>query len=135
MAEIKISDAAQAGFASAAAYEAHRPSYPAEAVAQLLDRLEISGVHGARIADLAAGTGKFTEMLVNRPEQYNVVAIEPHDGMRGELQSKSLPRVTVVRGTAENMADLPDGDFAAVVTAQVCFDAGPPSSHLPSASF
>ncbi|RVX67431.1 hypothetical protein B0A52_08784 [Exophiala mesophila] len=118
MAESKISDAAQAGFASAAAYEAHRPSYPPEAVAELLDRLEISGVHGARVADLAAGTGKFTEILANRPEQYNVVAIEPHDGMRAQLESKSLPRVAVVKGAAEDLADLSSGDFAAVVTAQ-----------------
>lgn len=72
------------------------------------------------MADLAAGTGKFTEILAKRPEGFDVLAVEPHDGMRAELERKSLPGVTVVRGSAENMADVPDGSLAAVVAAQVC---------------
>ena len=119
MSQSNISQAAQSGFAPAAEYDAHRPTYPAEAVEQLLQYLEVSGVKGAKVADLAAGTGKFTEILARRPEQYEVVAIEPHDGMRGQLERKNLPRVQVVKGTADSMSDIPDESFDALVAAQV----------------
>ncbi|EXJ96068.1 hypothetical protein A1O1_01194 [Capronia coronata CBS 617.96] len=109
---------AQAGFASASAYDAHRPSYPAEAVDRLLESLGMAGVKGAKIADLAAGTGKFTEILARRPEEYDIVAIEPHDAMREQLQRKALPRVRVVKGTADNMSDIPKESVACVITAQ-----------------
>ncbi len=119
MKSAEISDVARTGFAAADAYDAHRPSYPAEAVEQFLRGLEIAGVRAAKVADLAAGTGKFTEILAARPEEYDIVAIEPHDGMRAQLEQKHLPRVRVVRGTADDMSDIPDGSLAAVVAAQV----------------
>jgi SAM-dependent methyltransferase len=114
-----INPLAQTGFASAAAYDAYRPSFPPEAVDELLKHLEVHGVEGARIADLAAGTGKFTEILSARPEKYEVVAIEPHDDMRAQLEQKKLRGVTVVNGAAEDMSKLDDGKFAAVIAAQV----------------
>jgi ubiquinone/menaquinone biosynthesis C-methylase UbiE len=117
-----LAKAAQTGFASAAAYEAHRPSFPADAVEQFLSNLEVVGVQGAKIADLAAGTGKFTEILSARPEQYEILAIEPHDGMREQLEKKQLPRVKVIKGFAESMADVADGSLEAVVTAQASYD-------------
>jgi hypothetical protein len=49
------------GFAATSDYDAHRPSYPAEAVSQLLSTLNITGAKGTRIADPAVGAGKFTE--------------------------------------------------------------------------
>jgi ubiquinone/menaquinone biosynthesis C-methylase UbiE len=115
----EISGAAQAGFAAADAYDAHRPSYPDEAVEQFLRGLEIAGVKGAKVADLAAGTGKFTEILARRPEEYDIVAIEPHDGMRAQLQQKGLPRVRVIPGTGDDLSEIPDEGLAAVVAAQV----------------
>lgn len=121
MVEFKIKESAQSGFASAAEYETHRPSYPREAVEELLQKLEISGKEGAKIADLAAGTGKFTEILSSRPERYDIVAIEPHDAMRAQLEQKHLAGVRVIKGQAENLADIPDGSLAAVVAAQVSF--------------
>lgn len=114
-----IKNEAQTGFASAAAYDAHRPSFPPEAVDKLLKYLEIHSVEGARVADLAAGTGKFTELLCARPEKYEIVAIEPHDDMRAQLDQKKLQRVTVVKGAAEDLSQLEDGKFAAVIAAQV----------------
>lgn len=114
----ELPEAAQTGFAAAAAYDAHRPSYPQEAVEQLLQALEIVGVTGAKVADLAAGTGKFTEILAARPEQYDIVAIEPHDGMREQLEQKGLSRTTVVKGTADNLAGIPAGSLAAIIAAQ-----------------
>lgn len=121
MSDFKLKASVQSGFASAAAYDTHRPSYPTEAVDQFLQNLEISGVKNAKVVDLAAGTGKFTEILASRPEQYDILAIEPHDDMRGELERKDLPAVKVVKGHAEDLSLVPDGSVAAVVAAQVSF--------------
>jgi len=110
--------AAQTGFAASSAYDAYRPSYPAEAVQQLLTALEIVDVKSAKIADLAAGTGKFTQLLAARPEDYDIVAVEPHSSMREELKKKKLKGVRVIDGAAESMPDIPDGSLAALVAAQ-----------------
>lgn len=119
MASTGIKAAAQAGFAAAAAYDAHRPNYPPQAVDELLKNLEVKGVDRARIMDLAAGTGKFTELLSARPENFEIVAVEPHDKMRAELEQKNLRGVTVVKAAAEDLSNLDDGIFAAVVASQV----------------
>ena len=119
MAASGLKHEAQTGFAAAAAYDTYRPTYPPKAVDELLRKLEVEGVEGARIADLAAGTGKFTELLSARPEKFQIVAIEPHDDMRAQLEQKKLRGVTVVKGTAEDLSQLTDGAFAAVVAAQV----------------
>ncbi|KIW26196.1 uncharacterized protein PV07_09310 [Cladophialophora immunda] len=113
-----IAEPAQSGFAPAAAYDAHRPSYPEEAVQRLLEACEVAGVKGARIADLAAGTGKFTEILARRPEEYEIVAIEPHDGMRAQLEQKTLPHVRVLKGTADHMSGIADGSLACLIASQ-----------------
>ncbi|CAF9924564.1 MAG: hypothetical protein HETSPECPRED_005598 [Heterodermia speciosa] len=98
-----IHKAALSGFSSASQYDTHRPSYPQSAVSALLSALKVSGMQGARIIDLAAGTGKFTELLAARDEGFEIVALEPHDGMREELVRKQLRGVTVGKGTAEDM--------------------------------
>jgi ubiquinone/menaquinone biosynthesis C-methylase UbiE len=114
-----FSELARSGFGPAQAYDTHRPTYPSSAVSQLLINLEIANKSGVNIGDLAAGTGKFTEILSARPEKYEITAIEPHDGMRGELERKGLDRVTVVKGTGEKMDGVGDESFDAVVAAQV----------------
>ena len=114
-----LAQAAQTGFASSAAYDAHRPTYSPEAVEELLTRLEVSGVAGAKILDLAAGTGKFTEVLAARPEGYEITAVEPHDGMRQELERKQVNAVRVYKGTADAMPDVADTSMTAVIAAQV----------------
>jgi trans-aconitate methyltransferase len=119
MAKTDIAEAAQSGFAPAAAYDAYRPTYPEEAVDRLLQALDVSGVNNAKVADLAAGTGKFTEILARRPEGYDIVAIEPHDGMRDQLVQKNLPRTRVVKGTADHMFEIASESFDALVAAQV----------------
>lgn len=95
------------GFANASAYDAYRPSYPPEAVEALLKQLHVAGQPHANVVEIASGTGKFTEQLAARPESYNVVAIEPHAGMRAELERKALRDVEVVDGHA---AKMPVGD-------------------------
>ncbi|KAF2684923.1 methyltransferase domain-containing protein [Lentithecium fluviatile CBS 122367] len=94
----QLSDKAVQGFAKAALYDKHRPSYPPEALAVLLDAAMVSGVEGARIVDLGAGTGKFTEALAAREEHFKIVAIEPHAEMREQLACKSLNNVAVKDG-------------------------------------
>ena len=64
----------------AAVYEQSRPSYPADAVACMVERLGIQP--SSRIVDLAAGTGKFTRLLSG-----SLVAVEPVEGMRREFRA------------------------------------------------
>ena len=118
-----ISPAAEAGFRDATAYDAYRPSYPAEAVDAFLARLGVAGAPGARVVEVAAGTGKFTEQLARRPERFAVRAVEPHDGMRARLHDKAradpdLVGVHVLPGKAEKMP-LEDEWGDACVAAQV----------------
>ena len=119
MSRTSIKQTALSGFAAASAYNDHRPSYPSEAVEQLLSALNISDNHGAVVADLGAGTGKFTELLAARPEHYSVVAIEPHEGMRAELERKKLKEVRIVKGMAEDMSEIANGSFDALIASQV----------------
>lgn len=116
---MSIASVAQTGFASSSAYDTHRPSYPAEAVERFIEVLEIKGKRGAKVLDVGAGTGKFTKLLSERPEAYEITALEPHDGMRKELQAKQLKNVEIVKSTAESMTDvLPAQSFDAVVVSQ-----------------
>ena len=113
-----LDERAQTGFAKSAAYDQHRPAYSSSIVQVLLERLGVAGRNGAKILDLAAGTGKFTEALAARDEQYNVVVVEPHDGMREVLADKKLPRVTV-HGCKADSIPLDDESLDAVICAQV----------------
>ena len=38
----------------------------------------VSDMHGTRIVDLAAGTGKLTELLAARDEEFDILAVEPY---------------------------------------------------------
>jgi hypothetical protein len=118
MASSRLADEALAGFAKGALYDQHRPSYPLEAVEKLLSALRVSGAPAAVILDLAAGTGKFTESLAQREENFNVIAVEPHSHMRQELERKALSNVTVKSGLASSIP-LQDKSVDAVIAAQV----------------
>jgi ubiquinone/menaquinone biosynthesis C-methylase UbiE len=88
------------------AYRRARPSYPAAAVDWVLERAP-----GRRVVDLAAGTGKLTEVLLAAGA--DVIAIEPLENMRAALE-QSLPGVPALAGTAEQMPladDSADGLF------------------------
>lgn len=113
-----VASAAQKGFANASSYDQYRPSYPPEAVEELLKHLQVDRLTAARIVDLAAGTGKFTELLASREEGYEILAIEPQADMRKELTRKHLKGVTVVEGDAVSMP-VESQSVDAVVTAQV----------------
>lgn len=94
--------------AAAAAYERGRPGYPDGA----LDWLLPADVRD--VVDLGAGTGKLTRLLAGRG--LSVVAVEPSDGMRAELE-RVLPGVTALAGAAEHIP-LPDHSADAVLVAQ-----------------
>jgi len=80
-------------------YRRHRPRYPQE----ILDILEDKAKLGAnsRIADIAAGTGFFTELFLEHGNP--VTAVEPNAQMRDVcMQLKErYPHLEVVNGTAE----------------------------------
>jgi len=104
---------AAAGFSAGAGdYDRGRPSYPADAVERLCRELGIGP--GTRVLDLAAGTGKLTQMLV--PTGAEVVAVEPVAEMRARLRT-NVPDAHVLDGTAERLP-LPDGSVDAVTVAQ-----------------
>lgn len=108
-----ISEVAAGGFeAGAEAYERGRPGYAADLVAWLVDRLGIEP--GARVVDLAAGTGKLTRLLI--PAGAAITAVEPVAAMRAQLE-RACPEVTVLDGTAEGIP-LPDASVDAVTVAQ-----------------
>jgi SAM-dependent methyltransferase len=106
--------AAQGFGASAAveAYERGRPTYPAEAVAYLIERLAVAP--GSVLIDLAAGTGKLTRLLV--PTGAELIAVEPVAAMRARL-IEILPQVRVLDATAESLL-LPEASADAVTVAQ-----------------
>jgi len=94
--------------AAAGLYERGRPPYPPEA----LDWLLPAGAR--RVLDLGAGTGKLTRELAARG--LDVVAVEPTDGMRAELE-RVLPGVPALAGSAEHIP-LDDGSVDVVLAAQ-----------------
>ncbi|KAL2881535.1 hypothetical protein SGCOL_003102 [Colletotrichum sp. CLE4] len=107
MSPTTLHQGASKGFADAATYDAYRPSYPPEATQRFLEHLRLADVPHAKILDLAAGTGKMTEVLAARHEGFEIVAVEPHEGMRAELERKGLRGVDVRDGFA---ARLPLGE-------------------------
>jgi SAM-dependent methyltransferase len=108
-----IHPAAADGFSNNAAdYERTRPGYPRPAVAHLAEVLGLRP--GATVADVAAGTGKLTQLLVATGAR--VVAVEPVAAMRSLLVT-NCPGAEVLEGTAEHLP-LDDATVDAVTVAQ-----------------
>ena len=96
----------QAGFVSSSSYDKHRPSFPPIIVSSLLEHMNLTNALNGKIIDLGAGTGKFTEILSAREEDFEILAVEPHDKMRGELVKKELKGVKVLEGGVEDLGEL-----------------------------
>ena len=110
---MSLDPTAAVGFEQGAeAYQRGRPGYPDEAAALLAAELGIGP--GTRVCDLAAGTGKFTRLLLDLGA--DVVAVEPVAAMRHQLVA-TLGGVEVLDGTAEAVP-LGDGSVAVVTVAQ-----------------
>lgn len=89
-------------------YHRVRPGYPVDCVDWLVPP------HARQAADIGAGTGKFTELLVQRG--LDVTAIDPSADMLEQLRS-ALPGVAAMEGTAE-ATGLADSAFDVVTVAQ-----------------
>ena len=104
--------AAQEGFTNRAdAYARGRPEYPAALDGWLRDALQLGP--GRHVADVGAGTGKFTPLLLATGA--NVVAVEPVDAMRARIAPHE--RLRVPAGKAE-ATGLGSGSLGAIVCAQ-----------------
>lgn len=100
----------------AATYDRVRPSYPADAVRWVADALLTDGA--ARVADVGAGSGIFTKLLLPRCDATGarLLAVDPVATMRG-LCAATLPRVPVVGATGEALP-FRDGSLHAITVAQ-----------------
>ncbi len=107
-----VHPAVQAFGRVAEVYERSRPDYPAEAIARLVEELELAP--GADVIELGAGTGKLTRALL--PSESRIRAVEPMLGMRRVFR-RELPGVRVLRGTAERIPR-PAASADAVVAGQ-----------------
>jgi SAM-dependent methyltransferase len=107
-------------------YELGRPRYPAAAIDVLADQLGLKP--GARVVDVAAGTGKLTRLLTTTGAE--VVAVEPMPGMRTQL-GLHAPGARVVSARAEQLP-LRSGTAHAVTVAQAFhwFDVAVASGEL-----
>jgi SAM-dependent methyltransferase len=110
---MSVNPAAAQGFSAGAdAYARGRPSYPPAAIDHIVKEFALGS--GRRVLDLGAGTGIFTDLLVETGA--NVVAVEPVAEMRAKLQA-ALPAVTTLDGTSEAIP-VDDASVHAVTCAQ-----------------
>lgn len=77
----------------------------------------VSGLHGTRIVDLVAGTGKLTELFAARDEEFDILAAEPYARMRKELERKQLNKVIAQEGLS-TMIPTENATVDAVIAAQ-----------------
>lgn len=96
-------------------YVRHRPGYPFEIIDLL--RRECGLTTESVVADLASGTGIFTQLLLENGNR--VYGVEPNAGMRraGEQFLAGYPEFTSVSGTAE-ATTLPDRSIDFITAAQ-----------------
>jgi SAM-dependent methyltransferase len=96
-------------------YVLYRPSYPLPVV-ELLKR-ECGLENGAAVADIGAGTGIFSKLLLEAG--LNVFAVEPNDAMReaAEAELDEIPGFHSVAATSE-ATELDEASVDLVVAAQ-----------------
>jgi SAM-dependent methyltransferase len=96
-------------------YRRYRPGYPAAVVATLQRECGLSA--DAQVADVAAGTGLLTEVLL--AAGLAVTAVEPNDEMRAACATleATYPKLRCVAGTAEAIG-LPEASVDLITVAQ-----------------
>lgn len=99
------------------AYDAYRPDWPSATARWLTGTEEggpLVGRGRLRVADVGAGTGKLTRVLVDAG--HDVAAVEPSDGMI-EVLRRAVPKADVRAGSAERLP-LADRSVDAITVAQ-----------------
>lgn len=96
-------------------YVKYRPTYPSDAIDYLYDIIKLD--EHMTIADIGAGTGKLSELLVERGT--NIIAVEPNHEMRNasELILGHKSNFRAMAGSAESTC-LPDNSVDCIVCAQ-----------------
>ena len=108
-----VHSAAAAGYAQGAeTYARGRPGFPPAALEWLVNDLQIGP--GKTVVELGAGTGKFTQLLMQT--KADVIAVEPVAAMLARL-SADFPAVRTLRASARNLP-LADASVDAVICAQ-----------------
>lgn len=96
-------------------YTKYRPEYPAAILNYLEQSIFLSETF--KIADIGAGTGNFTKLLLDK--QYGVTAIEPNEDMRNVATKRfaAVPNYSSLAASAENTT-LPDNSIDLITCAQ-----------------
>lgn len=96
-------------------YRLYRPGYPHALVDVLRKACSLSP--DAIVADIAAGTGRLTEMFL--AAGFQVIAVEPNAEMRAACSAltRDFPKLTLATGTAEGTG-LPDDSVDLITVAQ-----------------
>ncbi len=89
-------------------YDKYRPSYPDSLIDWLYEK-----TNADTVADIGAGTGKFTACLLKKP--WKITAVEPNPDMSEKLGR--LKGITVINASAENTS-IEQGSIALVTAAQ-----------------
>ncbi len=90
-------------------YDKYRPSYPDSLLCWLYEKTRAESV-----ADIGAGTGKFTACLAKKP--WKITAVEPNSDMLEKLRA-NLPDIEIVQASAEDTG-LCEHSFDLVTVAQ-----------------
>ncbi|MCA1565522.1 MAG: methyltransferase domain-containing protein [Acidobacteria bacterium] len=105
-------------------YAAYRPKYPAAVVEFMRAELGLSA--SSVVADVGAGTGIWTEMLLREGGCRKVFAVEPNDAMRAAAENSlgEMSNFESLNGTAEaTTLDAASVDFVTAAQAFHWFDA------------
>lgn len=92
-------------------YDKYRPSYPKELADILYEKTS-----ARTVADIGAGTGKFTSLLALKP--WDIIAVEPNSDMLGKFK-ENLPEIPIINAPAENTGI--DSRSVELVTAATAF--------------